>query len=240
MGRGQYYFLNELLFVGDGITYTELSEKLSVDKAATTRAVHKPEQSGPVTVVPHPKDRRSRIIYMTEKGKELREEYHEIFRQLNREMTAGLTPSEEEFLRRGIFKMWNTLKGEAVNPEEPDGVIFRPIGNIYRKISLMGSDERDLGYVILKPEMLPGMEELHVGDKITLVFHFHKGRSALHVLKRGTGPRTSVFATGSPWRPNGIGITSVEIVKKVPEGLWVRGADMMTGTPIPDIKPYVE
>ncbi len=52
-----------------------------------------------------------------------------------------------------------------------------------------------------------------------------------------------VFATRSPFRPNPIGLTSVELlrVEKTGEGfvLVVRGADLMDGTPIYDIKPYL-
>ena len=52
-----------------------------------------------------------------------------------------------------------------------------------------------------------------------------------------------VFATRSPFRPNPIGLSSVEIagVEKTSEGsvIAVRGADLMDGTPIYDIKPYL-
>ncbi len=52
-----------------------------------------------------------------------------------------------------------------------------------------------------------------------------------------------VFATRSPFRPNPIGLTSVELlrIEKTSEGpvLVVRGADLMDGTPIYDIKPYL-
>ena len=60
----------------------------------------------------------------------------------------------------------------------------------------------------------------------------------------GGNTRVGVFATRSPFRPNAIGLSSVEIdrVENDPElgpVIWVRGADLMNGTPILDIKPYV-
>lgn len=60
----------------------------------------------------------------------------------------------------------------------------------------------------------------------------------------GGNQRMGVFATRSPFRPNPIGLSSVELVKielNTPEGpvLWVRGADLMNNTPIFDIKPYL-
>lgn len=60
----------------------------------------------------------------------------------------------------------------------------------------------------------------------------------------GGNKRMGVFATRSPFRPNAIGLSSVEldhVEAATPEGpvIWVRGADLMDGTPILDIKPYL-
>jgi len=60
----------------------------------------------------------------------------------------------------------------------------------------------------------------------------------------GGNTRMGVFATRSPFRPNAIGLSSVEIdhVENDPQlgpVIWVRGADLMNGTPIFDVKPYV-
>jgi tRNA-Thr(GGU) m(6)t(6)A37 methyltransferase TsaA len=48
-----------------------------------------------------------------------------------------------------------------------------------------------------------------------------------------------VFATRSPRRPNPIGLTTVELVHRDRNLLHVRGVDMLDGTPILDIKPYL-
>ena len=60
----------------------------------------------------------------------------------------------------------------------------------------------------------------------------------------GGNRRVGVFATRSPFRPNGLGISAVKLEKidyKAEDGpvLYVSGIDMMSGTPIYDIKPYV-
>jgi tRNA-Thr(GGU) m(6)t(6)A37 methyltransferase TsaA len=47
-----------------------------------------------------------------------------------------------------------------------------------------------------------------------------------------------VFATRSPYRPNPIGLTVVELLRREGPVLHVRGVDMLDGTPILDIKPY--
>lgn len=62
--------------------------------------------------------------------------------------------------------------------------------------------------------------------------------------KLGGNERRGVFAARSPFRPNPIGLSCVKLEKFEPEGgpgpvLWVSGADLMNGTPILDIKPYV-
>lgn len=55
----------------------------------------------------------------------------------------------------------------------------------------------------------------------------------------GGNKRMGVFATRSPFRPNPIGLTSVRLLKVADDDLIVSGADLMDGTPIYDIKPYL-
>ncbi len=60
----------------------------------------------------------------------------------------------------------------------------------------------------------------------------------------GGNTRVGVFATRSPFRPNAIGLSAVKLERvelRTPEGpvIWVAGADLMDGTPILDIKPYI-
>lgn len=60
----------------------------------------------------------------------------------------------------------------------------------------------------------------------------------------GGNTRMGVFATRSPYRPNAIGLSCVRLLKVVPETpdgplLYVAGADLVDGTPIYDIKPYL-
>lgn len=48
-----------------------------------------------------------------------------------------------------------------------------------------------------------------------------------------------VFATRAPRRPNAVGLSVVELIGRTATGLRVRGLDMLDGTPVLDIKPYV-
>ncbi|MEO7324673.1 MAG: tRNA (N6-threonylcarbamoyladenosine(37)-N6)-methyltransferase TrmO [Dokdonella sp.] len=77
-------------------------------------------------------------------------------------------------------------------------------------------------------------------ERIWLVFVFDRseGWKALVKPPRG-GPKRGVLATRSPHRPNAIGLSAVELVAVEKRCLRVRGVDLLDGTPILDIKPYV-
>ena len=77
-------------------------------------------------------------------------------------------------------------------------------------------------------------------ERIWLLFAFHRsdGWKAEVRPPRGGGKR-SVLATRSPHRPNAIGLSAVELVTVGDGILQVRGIDLLDGTPILDIKPYV-
>ena len=79
---------------------------------------------------------------------------------------------------------------------------------------------------------------------IWVVWQFHCNGQEWHPTVRpprlGGNTRLGVFATRSPFRPNGLGLSVVKLVSVEPGPvLRVSGADMVDGTPIFDIKPYV-
>ena len=94
------------------------------------------------------------------------------------------------------------------------------------------------------PEMLRGIEGY---DYLWLIWAFSEsGRRwspTVRPPRLGGNARMGVFATRSPFRPNPLGLSSVRLlgVEDSPEGktLRIAGADLMDGTPILDIKPYL-
>ena len=96
------------------------------------------------------------------------------------------------------------------------------------------------------PEALRGIEEY---SHLWLIWEFSEAKReefspTVRPPRLGGNKRVGVFATRSPFRPNPIGLSSVRLakVKKTEnEGtvLIVEGADLMNGTPIYDIKPYI-
>ncbi len=99
------------------------------------------------------------------------------------------------------------------------------------------------------PEALRGIE---IYSHLWLIWGFHQAvregadqawKPTVRPPRLGGNTRMGVFATRSPFRPNPIGLTVVKLlsVEDTPRGLvlHVAGADMMDGTPIYDIKPYL-
>lgn len=96
-----------------------------------------------------------------------------------------------------------------------------------------------------KPEMLDGLEGF---DYLWLIWGFSLNKPEAAVSSKVRPPRLGgnekmgVYATRSPYRPNPIGLSSVRIssVNAAAGRIEVLGADLVDGTPIFDIKPYLE
>ncbi len=102
---------------------------------------------------------------------------------------------------------------------------------------------RDIEGVI---ELEPGhgfefaLEDLEPGQALWIVFWFHRSESWRAKVRPPRGlKRRGVFATRSPHRPNPIGLSSVELLRVDGMSLHVRGVDLLDGTPVLDIKPFV-
>lgn len=77
-------------------------------------------------------------------------------------------------------------------------------------------------------------------ERIWLLFVFDRSQGwKAEVRPPRGGGRRSVLATRAPHRPNAIGLSAVELLAVEPRALRVRGLDLLDGTPVLDIKPYV-
>lgn len=96
-------------------------------------------------------------------------------------------------------------------------------------------------------ELLPNrnfehaLEDVEGWDYLWVVFWFHlnRGWRPKVLPPRSTSGRKGVFATRSPHRPNPIGLSAVRLERVEGLTLHVRGIDILDGTPVLDIKPYV-
>jgi tRNA-Thr(GGU) m(6)t(6)A37 methyltransferase TsaA len=96
------------------------------------------------------------------------------------------------------------------------------------------------GTVELFPEFQNGLKDLDGFSHIILLYHFHQsnGYSLSVVPFLDTRPR-GVFATRAPKRPNPIGLSIVKLKKIEGSVLHIENVDVLDGTPLIDIKPFV-
>lgn len=82
---------------------------------------------------------------------------------------------------------------------------------------------------------------LEPGARIWLLFLFHHNKhwNPMVLPPRGSSQKVGVFATRSPYRPNAVGMSCVEILRIEKLKIFVAGADLLDGSPIVDIKPYL-
>lgn len=96
------------------------------------------------------------------------------------------------------------------------------------------------GTAILRPEFAPGLKDLDGFSHIYLLYHFHKaGDMKLEVVPFMDSQARGVFATRSPLRPSGLGMSIVEVLRVQDNVVFLRGVDVLDGTPLLDIKPYI-
>ncbi len=95
------------------------------------------------------------------------------------------------------------------------------------------------GTVELFEEYKEGLDGIEGFSHIMLFFLFHRSTGYSLKVRPPNGGMKGVFATRSPSRPNGIGMSVVELLGRRESVLTVKGLDMLDLTPLLDIKPYV-
>ena len=103
-----------------------------------------------------------------------------------------------------------------------------------------GASHEAEGVLEIKTEYQEGLTDIEGFSHLFVIWVFHKaeGYSLLGTPPTDNRPH-GVFATRSPFRPSPIGLTVVELIRRDGARLHVRGVDMLDGTPILDIKPYL-
>ncbi len=113
--------------------------------------------------------------------------------------------------------------------KEPYGVPFQP----YFGTGVEGTVE-------VFPEFADGLAGVAELNHITLVCHFHRAVGyQLHVITPYRDDPRGLFATRAPHRPNPIGISTVRLLGVDGRFLRIADLDIIDGTPVLDIKPYV-
>jgi tRNA (adenine37-N6)-methyltransferase len=96
------------------------------------------------------------------------------------------------------------------------------------------------GVLDLRPDLEVGLQDIEGFSHLYVIWAFHRseGYDLLGTPPNDDRPH-GVFATRSPRRPNPLALTVVELLGREGPRLRVRGVDMLEGTPILDIKPYL-
>lgn len=96
------------------------------------------------------------------------------------------------------------------------------------------------GIVEVSPAFREGLADLEGFSHLILLFHFHRASAPkLRALPFLDTKERGVFATRSPARPNGLGLSVVRLRSVLDGKLDVENVDILDGTPLLDIKPYV-
>ena len=122
----------------------------------------------------------------------------------------------------------------------PIGVIHSPFHDLAGMPIQPTSDASAPGTVEILPKFVPGLKDLAGFSHIILIFHFHQaGSSKLEITPFLDSQPHGVFATRAPTRPNSIGLSIVELTQIEGNILYVDHLDILDGTPLLDIKPYI-
>lgn len=123
---------------------------------------------------------------------------------------------------------------------EPIGLIRSPFKNI-KGMPIQTAGARGIrGTIEIKKEYLNGLIDLDGFAYIILIYHLHLSKGySLEVKPFMDDSLRGVFSTRAPKRPNPIGISIVRLIRVEGCILYIEDVDIVDGTPLLDIKPYV-
>jgi tRNA-Thr(GGU) m(6)t(6)A37 methyltransferase TsaA len=126
-------------------------------------------------------------------------------------------------------------------------VTMMPIGTMRTPFSAAGEIPKGPdakhdaeGIIEIDPPFEAGLQDIEGFSHLYVLWHFHRtdGYDLAAYPPSDDRPH-GVFATRSPRRPSPIGLTVVHLLRRDGRRLHVRGVDMLDGTPVLDIKPYL-
>lgn len=123
---------------------------------------------------------------------------------------------------------------------EPIGWVRSPYQETKTVPRGLGAKHDAEGILEIRAELSDGLQDIEGFSHLYVIWVFSQSEGYQLVGRAPTDDREhGVFATRSPRRPNPIALTVVELVRREGNKLHVHGVDMLDGTPILDIKPYL-
>jgi tRNA-Thr(GGU) m(6)t(6)A37 methyltransferase TsaA len=100
------------------------------------------------------------------------------------------------------------------------------------------------GTLIIDKKYQKGLKDIQPGQQIVVIFHFHKSPEFKFDLLVQKPPhrneKLGVFSICSPNRPNPVGMSVLDVLQVEDNIIYVQGLDIIDGTPILDLKPFVK
>ena len=122
---------------------------------------------------------------------------------------------------------------------KPIGVIHSPFTD-KAQTPIQPTRSQAVGWVKVYPEFAEGLRGLEGFSHIILLYAFHQSNGYTLQVQPFLDDRLhGLFATRYPCRPNPIGLSIVRLLARRENILEIEGVDMLNGTPLLDIKPYV-
>jgi tRNA-Thr(GGU) m(6)t(6)A37 methyltransferase TsaA len=126
-------------------------------------------------------------------------------------------------------------------------IVYRPIGTIHTPYTAAAGmpiqpagAQGVRGSIAIAPQFGEGLRDLDGFSHLILLYHFHRARTPKLTATPFLDDRPrGVFATRAPTRPNPIGLSIVKLMAVDGLTLTVENVDVLDGTPLLDIKPYV-
>ena len=139
------------------------------------------------------------------------------------------------------------LEGEEQERDTMDAIAYRPIGVVHspfrdiKGMPIQPTGARGIaGTVEVAPEYADGLRDLAGFSHVILLYHFHLSKGYALEVQPFLDDRThGVFAVRAPRRPNPIGLSVVALKQVDGCTLHIEDVDVVDGTPLLDIKPYV-
>jgi tRNA (adenine37-N6)-methyltransferase len=135
----------------------------------------------------------------------------------------------------GSRENMNDQQAPAALTLTPIGYVRNDVEELLPPAAIKAVESR----IVIYPEFGDGLEGLEGGQRLLVLFHFNRLSGyelRQHPHNDPQLPKRGVFALHSPRRPNPIGVTEVDLLRREGNELVVRGLDAVNGTPVLDLK----
>ena len=136
----------------------------------------------------------------------------------------------------GVFGGEYAVSAEMKITISPIGFVKSRYKIVSRKVNIKPKRSR----IVLFPQYAEGIYRIEEAEYLEVIFYFHRSEGYRLICETPHWGTKGVFASRSPFRPVSIGLTKVKLISVKENELVVEGLDAVDGTPVLDIKPYVD